>query len=156
MTTVNSTGDVCEYGDIRLVGGADQYEGRVEICINDQWGTVCDDNWDSTDASVVCNQLGHPTTSVTAHLSAYYGAGSDPIYLDNVVCTGSEATLISCISNPIASHNCDHSEDAGVRCEGQLIYDFQYPMFCFRVPKKISARCKASYLNSFAFWSLFV
>ena len=50
---------MCNTGDIRLVGGSDQSEGRVEICINDQWGTVCDDRWNSNDANVVCNQLGY-------------------------------------------------------------------------------------------------
>ena len=62
ISSVNSTGDVCNYGDIRLVGGANVYEGRVEVCIDNQWGTVCDNFWDSTDATVVCNQLRYSYT----------------------------------------------------------------------------------------------
>ena len=49
----------CTHGDVRLVDGADSSEGRVEICINDEWGTVCDDFWSSSDAEVVCRQTGN-------------------------------------------------------------------------------------------------
>ena len=48
----------CDYGAIRLRGGDTGIEGRVEICIGNVWGTVCDDSWSENDARVVCRQLG--------------------------------------------------------------------------------------------------
>lgn len=56
--------ELCEDWETRLVGGLTEYEGRVEVCRNEQWGTICDDFWDENDVRVVCTQLGYaPTTT---------------------------------------------------------------------------------------------
>ncbi|XP_041379071.1 deleted in malignant brain tumors 1 protein-like [Gigantopelta aegis] len=114
---VNSTVN-CTYGDVRLVGGSTQYEGRLEVCINGVWGTVCDDSWGSSDATVVCKQLGYAYTGYgIAKLNSHYGAGSGEIWLDDVACTSSNTKLLQCSSSPIGSHSCGHSDEAGVECE---------------------------------------
>jgi len=103
---------------VRLVGGSSHNEGRVEINYNGEWGTVCDDGWDDTDASVVCNQLGFGSSG-TAIGSAGFGQGSGQIWIDNVDCAGSESTLASCGHLGVGiARNCSHSKDAGVRCDG--------------------------------------
>ncbi|XP_062864780.1 neurotrypsin isoform X2 [Trichomycterus rosablanca] len=101
---------------VRLVGGENAKEGRVEILIAGQWGTICDDGWTDEDAEVVCRQLGH-SGPAKARVMAYFGEGLGPIHVDNVRCAGDERSLADCIKQAVGSHNCRHSEDAGVICD---------------------------------------
>ena len=52
--------------------------------------------------------------------NATFGKGEGEILLDNVECDGDELSLLTCQSNPIGDDNCQHSEDAGVRCQGKM------------------------------------
>ena len=106
---------LCFYVVIRLVNGPTQYEGRVEVYHSGEWGTVCDDEWDLNDAQVVCKQLGFGR-AINVSGQAFYGKGSGTIWLDNVNCVGTEIRIRDCSHNGWGFEDCDHSEDAGVKC----------------------------------------
>uniref|UniRef100_A0A8C3H8L9 Soluble scavenger receptor cysteine-rich domain-containing protein SSC5D n=1 Tax=Chrysemys picta bellii TaxID=8478 RepID=A0A8C3H8L9_CHRPI len=113
-------GIVCsELTQLRLVNSLNRCAGRVEVLHNNQWGTVCHDNWDLTEARVVCRQLGCGT-ALLAPRGARFGRGSDHIWLDDLNCAGTEAALSECNALPWGENDCNHGEDAGVVCSGNL------------------------------------
>ena len=116
----HSTGVICHDGDVRLVNGSGPHEGRVEVCFNETWGTICGyiDPWDwnVTQADVVCQQLGYSGAGtiiiVFASVSHAYnvvyvitvierstfdfGRGSLPILVTYVFCQGYESNIGEC------------------------------------------------------------
>ena len=104
---------------LRLVDGVETdntFSGRVEVFINGEWGTVCDDGWDINDANVVCRELGY-SYALSYQCCSRYGAGSGRIWLDGVGCSGVEQRLLSCPHRGIGVlASCSHSEDVGVIC----------------------------------------
>ena len=123
--------------ELRLVNGGSSLEGRLEVCLNGVWGTICDQSWDDTDAGVACSQIGHSARgtnstvcmlmlSITnthiigsvARRSAYFDEGFGPVQFTSFQCNGTETRLQDC---PYTTQNsCTHSADAGATCVGKL------------------------------------
>jgi len=103
---------------LRLVGGSNELEGRLEILYYGYWGTICDDFFDITNANVACRRLGFP--GARRYLTNVR-AGSGAIWLDNVQCIGNETALEHCFHRGFGVNSgCGHYEDVGVTCIGNF------------------------------------
>uniref|UniRef100_A0ABM5G0A1 Neurotrypsin n=1 Tax=Pogona vitticeps TaxID=103695 RepID=A0ABM5G0A1_9SAUR len=105
---------------VRLVDGESPREGRVEVFLHGQWGSICDDDWTAREAAVVCRQLGY-SDAAKAQTVAHRGKGHALIHLNSVECKGTERTLEECLLQENGIHNCWHSRDAGVICEKETL-----------------------------------
>ncbi|XP_071963894.1 uncharacterized protein [Antedon mediterranea] len=100
---------------IRLVGGSNSLEGRLEINYQGVWGTVCDDRWSNSNSDVACRQLGY-SWSTGFFSDAHFGEGTGTIFLDDVSCFGDEDTLVECKNLLGPRGNCLHEEDVSIVC----------------------------------------
>ncbi|KAG8448743.1 hypothetical protein GDO86_015709 [Hymenochirus boettgeri] len=114
-----------KHGTVRLINEENLADrGRIEIHINGEWGTVCNDKFDSQAGAVVCLQLGFRFVLKVAR-KAEFGEGSGlRILLDEVKCDGWEKTLLDCRRSKIGQHDCTHEEDVGVICGMEEKYEY--------------------------------
>ena len=110
---------------VRLVNGNHTYQGRVEVFSGDSWLAVCDDDWDSYDARVVCRQLGFPYDNAQSvvnkdydrnYYEPHFGRGSGQMWLTKFDCGLGNTNLNSCGHKQ--SGSCNHRRDVGVICNG--------------------------------------
>lgn len=113
---------------VQLTGGG-ECSGRVEVYHRGQWGSVCSDSWDSTDAAVVCREVGCPSNAVAKKWS-YFGSGVGLIWLKSAACTGSESSLKQCNLNTWGANLCSVENDAGVICRGRNDTVLRYFYVC--------------------------
>ena len=111
-------------------------EGRVEVYINGEWGTVCGGSWDPLDSKVVCQQLGykgvkHTYSDIYQH---NFGAGTGRSWLRGLRCTGSEANLLQCPHDGVGV-GCSHYYDVGVVCTNEALPDkVKWMCLCACIP----------------------
>nr|CAD7443944.1 unnamed protein product [Timema bartmani] len=143
--------------EIRLVGGSVPTEGRIEVRHHDVWGTVCDDDFTETAASVICRSLkfGGPAE---ARKNGAFGSGVGQIWLDQLLCVGNESSLGECLHSDWGQHNCRHDEDAAVVCSaGDVVQPLDQPLSVVPVVQSslsvtsniLPADCGARYMDQF-------
>ena len=127
---------MCDEGTYRLVDGDIEQEGRIEVCLNGVWGTICDSNWNSVDAYVFCRERGYDgsigksthimfpvyyiyffhLSAPVAYTDSFFGDGVYPIVWSNVKCNGWEKSFDDCTKSTYLNFWCNRVRVAGVLC----------------------------------------
>ena len=122
-----------QQGSLRLVGSSSStsylYAGRLEIFVNEEWGTVCDDGWGNNEAIVACRQMGFDGAYDSDWTPRKDGSSYQTIWLDDVICTGNESQLINCNHRGLGVENCRHNDDVGIRCTHSVRRARESPMW---------------------------
>ena len=82
---------------------------------------MCDDGFDISSANIVCRELGYPGAIDYSCCANSYGQGNGSVWLDDLACAGTEASIYDCTHNGFGNHDCAHDEDVGVKCQTQGI-----------------------------------
>ncbi|KAH3822911.1 hypothetical protein DPMN_124705 [Dreissena polymorpha] len=101
---------------VRLTGGRPNW-GLVEVFHDGKWGTVCNKLMNLNFADVLCRQLGMHNGGFLA--TDNFGKGNGTIWLDGILCTGTELSIMNCSHKGWGSHTCVHSQDVGVMCNAR-------------------------------------
>ena len=108
---------------MRLGGSSNANEGYVEVNVNYQgWRGVCDDSFDLKDAHVLCRMAGYPDGASAFYTKSNpfgYGSSESDFAVDDLICTGNEASIAECQHEEWYTDNCSKTEWAGVQCNGQ-------------------------------------
>ena len=97
--------------------GKNIFEGRVEVFVRGEWGTVCNDYFDRADANVACKMMGFRKAQGYFDAWRNFKLGSGKIWLDDLRCKGHESSIFECKHAGIGVENCGHREDIAVICE---------------------------------------
>ena len=126
----------CVHGALRLAGSSVSHQGRVEVCQNNTWKTICSNFWGINETMVICRQLGysanggfmnmHNISSIIimlffldSRVVSYSLRDSTPIHMYSFSCTGEEKSILNCSKTNSNSQICYRS--AGVVCGGKSI-----------------------------------
>ena len=117
---------------VRLSDGTNT-SGRVELFFNGRWGTVCNKKFNELSGQVVCRQLNLGSISRIANPGEFPAGQSDqPVWLDEVCCTGNEEWLSACPNSGYGSNDCGHNEDVAIVCSGRLKYTYMHYNIVYR------------------------
>ena len=120
-----------------MVNGTFTTEGRVEVCSNGIWGTICANGFTAIDAYVICKELGYGLLGKdfeckmfvfiydpepTVYNNSYYGDGDGSIVISELDCKGYEPTVLDCAKKDYGSFTCSRSSIIGIVCQESKLY----------------------------------